>query len=44
MAGSTLCWAVRAGGCASTSSFCYKGVCQANAFSSDNKCCPANII
>eukprot|EP00198_Chlamydomonas_reinhardtii_P009178 XP_001698515.1 cell wall protein pherophorin-C14 [Chlamydomonas reinhardtii] len=44
VAGSTLCWAVRAGGCASTSSFCYKGVCQANAFSSDNKCCPANII
>ncbi|KAG2454484.1 hypothetical protein HYH02_001502 [Chlamydomonas schloesseri] len=44
VAGSTLCWAVRQGACASTSAFCYNGVCQANAFSSDNKCCPANVI
>ncbi|KXZ44998.1 hypothetical protein GPECTOR_60phG7 [Gonium pectorale] len=39
-----LCWVLRNGPCASPSAFCNNGYCQANVFSSDNKCCPANLI
>ncbi|GFR49416.1 hypothetical protein Agub_g11471, partial [Astrephomene gubernaculifera] len=40
----TICWYIRNGACSTPSAFCYNGSCQADVFSSDNKCCPANLI
>ncbi|GLC40015.1 hypothetical protein PLESTM_000980500 [Pleodorina starrii] len=42
--GKTLCWHVRPGACANPAALCYNGRCQANIFSMDNKCCPANWV
>ncbi|KAG2488680.1 hypothetical protein HYH03_012681 [Edaphochlamys debaryana] len=38
------CWVVRDGPCADPRQFCYNGRCQLNVFSTNNDCCPANLV